>query len=141
MSQLIKRNSKYQHQAGITLIEVLISLLLMAIIGLGGAYIAARTAVVQRDGNIQIQTINKMRQIAVKADTSSCVDTSSITINGTSVTTPCTLTSTTYTVNASINSSPPPTSPPYSASVTVQSPSIQVDSANTFIPVKSVISP
>lgn len=137
----LQHSSKYQHQAGITLIEVLISLLLMAIIGLGGAYIAARTAVVQRDGNIQIQTINKMRQIAVKADTSSCVNTSSITINGTSVTTPCTLTSTTYTVNASINSSPPPTSPPYSASVTVQSPSIQVDSANTFIPVKSVISP
>lgn len=141
MSQLIKRSSKYQHQAGITLIEVLISLLLMAIIGLGGAYIAARTAVVQRDGNIQVQAINKMRQIAVKANTSSCVDTSSITINGTSVTTPCTLTSTTYTVNASINSSPPPTSPPYSASVIVQSPSIQVSSSNTFVPIKSVISP
>ncbi|WP_166168804.1 prepilin-type N-terminal cleavage/methylation domain-containing protein [Acinetobacter sp. SA01] len=137
----LQHSSKYQHQAGITLIEVLISLLLMAIIGLGGAYIAARTAVVQRDGNIQIQTINKMRQIAVKADTSSCVDTSSITINGTSVTTPCTLTSATYTVNASINSSPPPTSPPYSASVTVQSPSIQVSSSNTFVPIKSVISP
>ena len=137
----LQHSSKYQHQAGITLIEVLISLLLMAIIGLGGAYIAARTAVVQRDGNIQVQAINKMRQIAVKADTSSCVNTSSITINGTTVITPCTLTSTTYTVNASINSSPPPTSPPYSASVTVQSPSIQVSSSNTFVPVKSVISP
>lgn len=140
MSQLIKRNSKYQYQAGITLIEVLISLLLMAIIGLGGAYIAARTAVVQRDGNIQLQTINKMRQVAVKADTI-CSNTSSITINGTSVTTPCTLTSTTYTVNASINSSPPPTSPPYSASVTVQSPSIQVSDSDQFVPVKSIISP
>lgn len=137
----LQHSSKYQHQAGITLIEVLISLLLMAIIGLGGAYIAARTAVVQRDGNIQIQTINKMRQVAVKADTSSCVNTSSITINGTSVTTPCTLTSTTYTVNASINSSAPPTPPPYSASVTVQSPSIQVSGSDTFVPVKSVISP
>lgn len=137
----LQHSSKYQHQAGITLIEVLISLLLMAIIGLGGAYIAARTAVVQRDGNIQIQTINKMRQVAVKADTSSCVDTSSITINGTSITTPCTLTSTTYTVNASITSSPPPTPPPYSASVTVQSPSIQVSGSDTFVPVKSVISP
>lgn len=138
----LQHSSKYQHQAGITLMEVLISLLLMAIIGLGGAYIAARTAVVQRDGNIQLQTINKMRQVAVKADTI-CSNTSSITINGTSVTTPCTLTSTNYTVNASVTSNPP--SPgagtAYSASVTVQSPSIQVDSANTFIPVKSVISP
>lgn len=139
MSQLIKRNSKYQHQAGITLIEVLITLLLMAIIGLGGAYVAARTAVVQRDGNIQIQTINKMRQIAVKADTSSCVNTTSITINGTSVTTPCTLTSTTYTVNSYQASSP--TSIYQSQSVTVNSPAIQVSSSDTFVPVKSVISP
>ncbi|MCD0188981.1 PulJ/GspJ family protein [Acinetobacter sp. PW68] len=136
----LQHSSKYQHQAGITLIEVLISLLLMAIIGLGGAYIAARTAVVQRDGNIQLQTINKMRQVAVKADTI-CSNTSSITINGTSVTTPCTLTPTTYTVNASINSNPPPTSPPYSASVTVQSPSIQVSDSDQFVPVKSIISP
>lgn len=137
----LQRSSKYQHQAGITMIEVLITLLLMTIIGLGGAYIAAHTAIIQRNGNIQLQTINKMRQIAVKADASSCMNTSSITINGTSVITPCTWTSTIYTVNASVNSSPPPTSPPYSASVTVQSPSIQVSGSDTFVPVKSVISP
>ena len=135
----LQRSSKYQHQAGITMIEVLITLLLMTIIGLGGAYIAARTAVVQRNGNIQLQTINKMRQIAVKADASSCVDTSSITINGTSVTTPCTLTSTTYTVNSYQASSP--TSIYQSQSVTVNSPAIQVSSFDTFVPVKSVISP
>ncbi|OAL86604.1 prepilin-type N-terminal cleavage/methylation domain-containing protein [Acinetobacter terrae] len=135
----LQRNSKYQHQAGITMVEVLITLLLMAIIGLGGAYVAARTAVVQRNGNIQLQTINKMRQIAVKADTSSCVNTSSIIINGTSVTTPCTLTSTTYTVNSYQASSP--TSIYQSQSVTVNSPAIQVSSSDTFVPVKSVISP
>ena len=135
----LQRSSKYQHQAGITMIEVLITLLLMTIIGLGGAYIAARTAVVQRNGNIQLQTINKMRQIAVKADASSCVNTSSITINGTSVTTPCTLTSTTYTVNSYQASSP--TSIYQSQSVTVNSPAIHVSSSDTFVPVKSVISP
>lgn len=135
----LQRSSKYQHQAGVTMIEVLITLLLMTIIGLGGAYIAARTAVVQRNGNIQLQTINKMRQIAVKADASSCVDASSITINGTSVTTPCTLTSTTYTVNSYQASSP--TSIYQSQSVTVNSPAIQVSSSDTFVPVKSVISP
>ncbi|WP_425916367.1 type IV pilus modification PilV family protein [Acinetobacter sp. TSRC1-2] len=135
----LQRSSKYQHQAGITMIEVLITLLLMTIIGLGGAYIAAHTAVVQRNGNIQLQTINKMRQIAVKADASSCVNTSSITINGTSVTTPCTLTSTTYTVNSYQASSP--TSIYQSQSVTVNSPAIQVSSSDTFVPVKSVISP
>jgi Tfp pilus assembly protein PilV len=135
----LQRSSKYQHQAGITMIEVLITLLLMTIIGLGGAYIAARTAVVQRNGNIQLQTINKMRQIAVKADASSCVNTSSITINGTSVTTPCTLTSTTYTVNSYQASSP--TSIYQSQSVTVNSPAIHVSSSDRFVPVKSVISP
>ncbi|MEQ1151780.1 type IV pilus modification PilV family protein [Acinetobacter johnsonii] len=135
----LQRSSKYQHQAGITMIEVLITLLLMTIIGLGGAYIAARTAVVQRNGNIQLQTINKMRQIAVKADASSCVDTSSITINGTSVTTPCTLKSKIYTVNSYQASSP--TSIYQSQSVTVNSPAIQVSSSDTFVPVKSVISP
>lgn len=135
----LQRSSKYQHQAGITMIEVLITLLLMTIIGLGGAYIAARTAVVQRNGNIQLQTINKMRQIAVKADASSCVDTSSITINGTSVTTPCTLNSKIYTVNSYQASSP--TSIYQSQSVTVNSPAIQVSSSDTFVPVKSEISP
>lgn len=139
----LQHSSKYQHQAGITLIEVLISLLLMAIIGLGGAYIAARTAVVQRDGNIQLQAINKMRQIAVKADASSCADTSSITIKGTTVITPCTFSPISYTVNASVNTNPPSPGTGYSASVTVQSPSIsiQVSSSNTFVPIKSVISP
>lgn len=135
----LQRSSKYQHQAGITMIEVLITLLLMTIIGLGGAYIAARTAVVQRNGNIQLQTINKMRQIAVKADASSCVNTSSITINGTSVTTPCMLTSITYTVNSYQASSP--TSIYQSQSVTVNSPAIWVSSSDTFVPVKSEISP
>lgn len=139
----LHQTSKYQHQSGITLIEVLISLLLMAIIGLGGAYIAARTAVIQRSGNIQVQAINKMRQIAVKANASNCLNTSSITINGTSIATPCTLTSNSYTVNASVNNNPPTpgSGTAYSRSVTVQFPSIQVSDTDTFVPIKSVISP
>lgn len=149
MSQL-QMNSKYKAQAGITLIEVLISMLLTAIIGLGGAYIASRTAVIQRNGNIQIQSINKMRQIAVKADTTTCrniiANPSTITIGGITVKTPCTLNTATYTVNSfsaaptGTNTWPAGTSVA-SADVTVTSPSIEVDSADTFVPVKSVISP
>lgn len=145
MSQL-QMNSKYKAQAGITLIEVLISMLLTAIIGVGGAYIASRTAVIQRNGNIQIQSINKMRQIAVKADATTCTNTSSVSINGTSVTTPCTINSASYTVN-SFSAAPtgantwPAGSSVGSATVTVQSPSIEVSSTDTFVPVKSVISP
>lgn len=129
-----------KNQAGITLIEVLISVLLTAIIGLGAAYIAARTTVIQRNGNIQVQAINKMRQVAIKADSSTCTATSTITINGTTVTTPCTINATTYTV-AAFNSTTGPGSSVASADVTVEFPSIQVDSAASFVPVKSVISP
>ncbi|MBE9399768.1 prepilin-type N-terminal cleavage/methylation domain-containing protein [Acinetobacter albensis] len=142
MSQL-QLNSKSHYQAGITLIEVLISVLLMAIIGLGGAYIASRTAVIQRNGNIQVQVINKMRQITVKADATSCSSTSSISINGTPVTTPCMLNSQTYTVDA-FTAAPGPGgfgTGVASASVTVKSPSIKVSDADTFVPIKSEISP
>ena len=150
MSQLIKRNSKYQHQAGITLIEVLITLLLMAIIGLGGAYVAARTAVVY---TVAVYTVvhsvvgsSDLYAFRSPLQTHNFLGLQSnrrwninITINGTSVTTPCTLTSTTYTVNSYQASSP--TSIYQSQSVTVNSPAIQVSSSDTFVPVKSVISP
>ena len=51
-----------KYQQGATLIEVLVSMVLMAVIGLGAAYISGRTAVVHRDQNIHLHTINQMRQ-------------------------------------------------------------------------------
>jgi len=46
----------YKHQQGVTLIEVLVSMVLMAIIGLGAAYISGRTTVMHRDQNLHLHT-------------------------------------------------------------------------------------
>ena len=53
MQQVLYKNSAlHKHQQGVTLIEVLVSIVLMAVIGLGAAYISGRTAVLHRDQNI-----------------------------------------------------------------------------------------
>ncbi|MFC6166810.1 PulJ/GspJ family protein [Acinetobacter terrestris] len=57
-----KTSAIFKHQQGVTLIEVLVSMLLMAIIGLGAAFISGRTAVMHRDQNIHLHTINQMRE-------------------------------------------------------------------------------
>lgn len=63
MHQVHYKNSlMFKHQQGVTLIEVLVSIVLMAIIGLGAAYISGRTAVLHRDQNIHLHTVNQMRQ-------------------------------------------------------------------------------
>lgn len=63
MQQVLYKNSTlYKQQQGATLIEVLVSIVLMAIIGLGAAYISGRTAVMHRDQNIHLHTVNQMRQ-------------------------------------------------------------------------------
>lgn len=64
--------SKYQQ--GVTLIEVLVSMLLMAIIGLGAAYISGRTAVVHRDQNLHLHTVNQMRQYLESSAGSGCTN-------------------------------------------------------------------
>ena len=63
MQQVIYKSVvTHRHQQGATLIEVLVSMVLMAVIGLGAAYISGRTAVVHRDQNIHLHTVNQMRQ-------------------------------------------------------------------------------
>lgn len=61
-----KPSGMARYQQGVTLIEVLVSMLLMAIIGLGAAYISGRTAVVHRDQNLHLHTVNQMRQYLEK---------------------------------------------------------------------------
>lgn len=84
---------------GFTLLEVLISLLLLMIIGLGGAYLLARANVTQRDMNIHLLTVSQMRYILQNSN-GTCTSSSNITINGTNAITPCTSNTTTYTVTA-----------------------------------------
>lgn len=63
-----------KYQQGATLIEVLISMVLMAVIGLGAAYISGRTAVVHRDQNLHLHTVNQMRQYLEKGGCPSAAD-------------------------------------------------------------------
>src|SRR5574343_334851 len=82
------RQLNYKHpfskQRGVTLIEVLMSVLLMAIIGLGSAFIAARTAVTHRDQNVHLHTIIQMRN---QLEASQCITagTKTITVATTNV--------------------------------------------------------
>jgi len=85
-------------QAGFTFLEILISMMLMVIIGLGTAYILARINVSQRDMNIHLLTVSQMRSIL--QGNSSCSSGSLISINGATVATPCTFNSVTYNVSA-----------------------------------------
>ncbi|ENV47927.1 hypothetical protein P255_01605 [Acinetobacter brisouii CIP 110357] len=118
---------------GFTLLEVLISMLLLMVIGLGSAYLLARANVTQRDMNIHLLTVSKMRYILQNGG---CTSSSSISINGTNALTPCTSSSATYTVSANGLSA---------SDVAVTSPSISVSSTDStttsLIPSPITISP
>ncbi|MCP0916045.1 MULTISPECIES: prepilin-type N-terminal cleavage/methylation domain-containing protein [Acinetobacter] len=79
--------SKYQQ--GVTLIEVLVSMLLMAIIGLGAAYISGRTAVLHRDQNLHLHTVNQMRQYLESSAGSGCSNNVDLDVAGKKVTVNC----------------------------------------------------
>ena len=76
---------------GFTLLEVLISLLLLMIIGLGSAYLLARANITQRDMNIHLLTVSQMRN-ALQNGT--CT---------TSLTSASTSTSTSLNINSNMN--------------------------------------
>lgn len=133
-------------QKGVTLIEVLISILLMAIIGLGGAFIAGRTAVLHRDQNVHLHTINQMRNLL---EHSQCMtpttSTKVITVAEQSIDLDCTYVTGFYTVQAF--------EPPITGSTTlvgvessgpgvgVNYPILQVKDSDTFVPIKVEIAP
>ncbi|MDM1281374.1 prepilin-type N-terminal cleavage/methylation domain-containing protein [Acinetobacter indicus] len=100
-----KSSTMYKHQQGVTLIEVLVSMVLMAIIGLGAAYISGRTAVMHRDQNLHLHTVNQMRQYLESSTGTSCTNNIDIEVAGKKVKVNCTLdTAKEYTVNIQDNS-------------------------------------
>ena len=105
-------------QNGFTLLEVLISMLLLMIIGLGGAYLLGRANYIQRDMNVHLLTVSKMRYTLQNG---SCSSSSSISINGTAVQTPCSSTTATYAVSGTGLTT---------ANVSVTSPTIEVSSTD-----------
>ena len=126
-------------QRGVTLIEVLISMLLMAIIGLGGAFIAGRTAIIHRDQNVHLHTINQIRQ---QLETSQCISagTKVITVAGENVNLDCTYTERSYTV-AAFNNAGGGVASSASGAIKVRTPSLKVQDSNTFVPIKVEVTP
>lgn len=134
----------YQCQKGITLIEVLVSMVLMAVIGLGAAYISGRTAVMHRDQNIHLHTVNQMRQQL--ENSSECGGKSigthevEIQVAETSVDLDCVVQEEGYTVaaNDSIGGGVASSSP---GAIKVNSAKLAVKEDDTFVPIKVQMSP
>ena len=138
------RQLNYKHplskQRGVSLIEVLVSLVLMAVIGLGAAFIAARTAVTHRDQNVHLHTISQMRN---QLEASQCITdgtTKTITVATTDVNLDCTYDTGQYTVaaygsgGAGVASSAP-------GVIHVKFPALKVQTSDTFAPIKAEIKP
>ncbi len=88
-------------QRGLTMLEVLISLALMSIIGLGAAFISTKTAVMHRDQNIHLHTVNQLRhQISLAGlNSSTCSENKTIQIAGENVKVSCSLVEKTFEVD------------------------------------------
>lgn len=138
--QLAKFDSRSIHkQKGMSLIEVLVSILLMAIIGLGGAFIAGRTAVLHRDQNVHLHTINQMRY---NLEASECITSSVkvITVADQNINLDCTYSESSYTV-AAFNSTGAGVASSTAGEIKVTAPRLQVQDTDTFVPIKIVIAP
>jgi Tfp pilus assembly protein PilV len=145
MQQVFYKNSSmYKNQLGTTLIEVLVSMVLMAVIGLGAAYISGRTAVMHRDQNIHLHTVNQMRQQL--EDSAACsgkpVGTHSVQIQvaGTDINLDCIVRVGAYTVVAK-DSTGAGVSSSTTGGIKVSAATLAVDEDDTFVPVKVQISP
>jgi prepilin-type N-terminal cleavage/methylation domain-containing protein len=88
-------------QRGLTMLEVLISLALMSIIGLGAAFISTKTAVMHRDQNIHLHTVSQLRHQISSAglDASTCSENKMIQIAGENVKVSCSLVEKTFQVD------------------------------------------
>lgn len=129
----------FSKQRGVTMIEVLISIFIMAIIGLGSAFIAGRTVVLHRDQNVHLHTINQMRN---QLESSQCItaDTKVITVAEQNINLDCTYTEGSYTV-AAYNSSGAGVASTTNGAIKVKYPALKVTETDTFVPIKVEINP
>ncbi|MGA8883631.1 MAG: prepilin-type N-terminal cleavage/methylation domain-containing protein [Acinetobacter sp.] len=146
MQQVPYRKMQHRaHQQGITLIEVLVSIVMMAIIGLGAAYIAGRTAVIHRDQNIHLYTVNQFRQQLENTGqcSSKAVGTHTVQVDvaGSSVQAVCSVKKETFSVTAR-DGSGNQNNGVAAGTVYVTYADIQVSTADTsIVPIKVKISP
>lgn len=145
MQQVLYKNSAlHKHQKGVTLIEVLVSIVLMAVIGLGAAYISGRTAVLHRDQNIHLHTVNQMRQQLENSD--ACGGKAigaydvQIQVAGTGVNLNCVVSEGAYTVVAR-DSTGAGVASSTSGGIKVNAATLAVKDDDTFVPVKVQMSP
>ena len=145
MQQVLYKNSAlHKHQQGVTLIEVLVSIVLMAVIGLGAAYISGRTAVLHRDQNIHLHTVNQMRQQLENSD--ACGGKAigaydvQIQVAGTVVNLNCVVSEGAYTVVAR-DSTGAGVASSTSGGIKVNAATLAVKDDDTFVPVKVQMSP
>lgn len=130
-----KKSRMLKHQQGVTLIEVLVSMVLMAIMGLGAAYISGRTAVMHRDQNLHVHTVNQMRQYLESSTNNGCSNGIDLDVAGKKVKVNCELDATKeYTVRVKDNSNSFIVTP-LDGKVTVGSPTLKVvatDDSETY---------
>lgn len=137
--QKLNYKHSFSKQRGVTMIEVLISILLMTIIGLGSAFIAGRTAVLHRDQNVHLHTINQMRN---QLESSQCltVSTKTIAVAEQNVNLDCTYTEGSYTVTA-FNSTGGGVASSNTGAIKVKFPALKIQDSDTFVPIKVEIKP
>ena len=129
----------FSKQHGVTMIEVLISIFIMAIIGLGSAFIAGRTVTLHRDQNIYLHTINQMRN---QLESSQCITagTKVIAVAEQNINLDCTYTEGSYTV-AAYNSTGGGVASSINGAIKVKYPALKIQDTDTFVPIKVEIQP
>src|SRR5690606_4533407 len=142
--EFYKSDVMHKHQQGVNLIVVLVSIVLMAVISLGAAYISGRTAVLHRDQNIHLHTVNQMRQQLENSD--ACGGKAigahdvQIQVAGTGINLDCVVTEGAYTVVAKDSTGAGVASSTVGG-IKVSAATLAVDEADTFVPVKVQMSP
>ena len=129
----------FSKQSGVTMIEVLISIFIMAIIGLGSAFIAGRTVTLHRDQNVHLHTINQMRN---QLESSQCITagTKVIAVAEQNINLDCTYTEGSYTV-AAYNSTGGGVASSTNGAIKVKYPALKVKDTDSFVPIKVEIKP
>lgn len=91
-----------RRQQGTSLIEALITMIILAILGIGLAYVSGRASVSQRFMNSQNLAVSQMRSILQTATSANCTSATTVTIASNIVGTPCSLPAagTSYSVKA-----------------------------------------
>lgn len=112
-----------QHQQGMSLLEALITLIIMAILGIGLAYVSGRASVSQRYMNSQNLAVGQMR---FNLQTTTCAASANISIASSTVSTPCVLQASAATLTAQSASG----TTIASGSVTVSVPSVSTVSGD-----------